>query len=274
MENLNLSTARHKAFDSAKNILESNDDEQLSLAALELRRCLEAIVYEKLWVRKKWIPQDIARKWQPPQAFEALLALEPDAEYSATLAIAPETTPGVMAPAASFRVVGVDERPRLSWLKKTYNKLGSFLHVPSPFTQPKARRSKQQREDLTSILGELERFIRNDISFSFENVVEFECHWCKTRVSAHPRALEEKGEVQCWGCNAKLLIERKGEEFIQHPDISIATCSDCQESIDVPTHLVTSGYQFSCTCGCTLEVNQVWEISKVHSESEATPAPE
>ena len=40
---------------------------------------------------------------------------------------------------APFRQIGVDERPKGKWIKKTWNKLGSYLHAEWPFSGSKPR---------------------------------------------------------------------------------------------------------------------------------------
>jgi hypothetical protein len=128
---------KRQAFEAAQAMLSRGDDELLRYIARELRRCLEAVVYEKLRVYRDRIPADVARKWQPPQAFDALLLMEPDAEETSTICVTPEREPGV--PSGPSRTLGVDHRPGSAGLKKTYNKLGSLLHARWPFARPSQR---------------------------------------------------------------------------------------------------------------------------------------
>ena len=86
---------KREAFNAARELLSRNDDDVLRYVALELRRCIEAVVYEKLWGYHDWIPVDAARTWQPPQAFKALLVMEPDADKSASVAVGLQKDPGV-----------------------------------------------------------------------------------------------------------------------------------------------------------------------------------
>jgi hypothetical protein len=62
-----------KALKKAQELLASDDDSSLRHAALELRRCLEAVIYEKLFAYKDRFPADVARKWQPPQALSRFI---------------------------------------------------------------------------------------------------------------------------------------------------------------------------------------------------------
>jgi DNA-directed RNA polymerase subunit RPC12/RpoP len=260
---------KRQAFQSAEEMLKRNDDTLLHFVALELRRCMEAVVYEKLWARKEWIPADIARTWQPPQALEALLAIEPNAEKSMTIAVAPETTPGVLAPGASFRVVGVDRRPQLSWLKKSYHKLGAVLHAQSPFAKAKPSPHKR-REFLQEPLHDLEYFVQSDFTFTHANVVRFTCYSCKTEVTVNALVLDLGRGVECLRCGCKFSVEKNGDDFIFHPDLAKVPCLACGGTLDLPMHELTSGYRFSCqTCGCKLEVtDQVWQYRKSDVQEE------
>lgn len=122
------------AYEEAAAMLAKQDDGSLRYAALELRRCIEAIVYQKLKVYGTLLPEGSVHQWQPPQAFDALIALEPGAEETYTYAIAPESEFGKITQ-GPYRAFGVDERPRGKWIKKTWNKLGSHLHAEWPFSR-------------------------------------------------------------------------------------------------------------------------------------------
>jgi hypothetical protein len=76
---------------------------------------IEAIIYEKLKVYDILLPEGSVHTWQPPQAFEALVAIEPGAEDTYTYAIAPQREFGKIAE-GSYRAVGV--APRASGLRR------------------------------------------------------------------------------------------------------------------------------------------------------------
>src|ERR1035438_5057609 len=89
-------TEKRHAYEAAATLLAKEDDDSLRYAALELRRCIEAIVYEKLRVYGDLLPEGSVHQWQPPRAFDALIAIEPDAEATFTFAVAPQAEPGKM----------------------------------------------------------------------------------------------------------------------------------------------------------------------------------
>jgi hypothetical protein len=66
-------------------LLARKDDNVLRYAALEFRRCIEAIIYEKLLFYRDLLPERSVRSWQPDKAFEALIKFDDDAEDTMNL---------------------------------------------------------------------------------------------------------------------------------------------------------------------------------------------
>ena len=104
-------TEKQLAYDAAAAMLARQDDDSLRYAAPELRRCIEAIVCEKLKIYDILLPDTSVHQWQPPQAFDALTAIEPGAEETYTYAIAPQKE-FEKAAEGPYRAIGVDERPK------------------------------------------------------------------------------------------------------------------------------------------------------------------
>jgi hypothetical protein len=136
--NADAASEKRAAFAAATALIAKRDDCSLRYAALELRRCIEAFVYEKLKVYGALLPEDSVHQWQPPQAFDALIAVEPKAEGTTVIFVAPQGVPHEMA-AGPYRQLGTDERPKGKWVKKTWHKLGFFLHADWPFAESKAK---------------------------------------------------------------------------------------------------------------------------------------
>jgi|SRR5581483_2879085 len=190
-------TEKRAAFDAAKKLLAQKDDSLLRYVALELRRCLESVVYEKLWAYRRRIAAKVARKWQPPQAFRALLIMEPDADKSSVIRFAPEATPGgpVTAP---FEILGVDRRPSSAWLNKTYNKLGSLLHAEWPYARERhTPEPSEKRRYLEQTVLKLEPFVVRSFTSTLATVVEFTCSVCNQPIIANAAGLEKRTELFC-----------------------------------------------------------------------------
>lgn len=265
---LDLKVERRRAYQSAQDMLAGGEEAVFHLVALELRRCIEAIVYEKLWNRKEWLPADIAHDWRPPQAFDALLVIDPDAEHTETLAVAPESTFGVMPPQEAFTIVGTEARPGLKLLKDNYHKLGSYLHVQSPFLVAKVKDASKRLEYYRQLLGELEPLVQSTVTFNITMTEKFTCHWCKRTITVNASGVEsDQSEIQCLGCQGKISIKKDGDKFILSPQISWAECPDCKSEVELPTHKLAEGYQFTCACGSTFEIRQGWRFAKIEPVS-------
>ena len=186
---------KHQALERAKTLLSSSCELDLRYAALELRRCIEAIVYEKLWAYRDRFPPDVARKWQPPQAFRALLVMEPDAEQTSVIRYARETEAGQKSP-GPYRVLGTDYRFSSTWLIKTYNKLGSVLHASWPFSKNTSVNPVTNcREFLEKVYAELTPYVEKTFTSTIAVTVSFVCEECDTTVKANAKGLRSAGEI-------------------------------------------------------------------------------
>ncbi len=257
------------AYKAASELLGRNDDAVLRYVALELRRCIEAVVYEKLVAYGDLIPAEAARTWQAPQAFKALLAVEPYADKTATIAIGPQTEPAVPS-SGPFKTLGVDLRPKAAWLQKTWNKLGSFLHADWPFAESGGARN--QGEFFLKMLAELDPFVASSFTMTFATRVTFNCSECGGLVKTSERNLEATGTVTCLKCFTRFSATKSGDQFIFHPEEPAAAlqCGECREKIFLPARDLEVGYRFSCgKCGCGFEIrSQGWMAERTDSTLE------
>jgi hypothetical protein len=258
---------KQEAFDAARDLLSRNDDSLLRYVALELRRCMEAVVYEKLWGYRDWIPIDAARSWQPPQAFKALLAVEPEADKSRTIAVAMQKDPGVPSP-GPYQNLGVDHRPGYAWLEKTYHKLGSFLHARWPFAKSKNRSG--MRQDFQRILTELEPFVSRTLTVSIAMLVEFPCSYCGSVVKVSERGVKSNKEATCLKCSCRFSAQEEATGFTFHLDEPSQECETCHEQIFVPEREMKIGGRFSCRkCSTKYEVMETtWGVRRVAEKVE------
>lgn len=269
IDGMDPNTEKRRAYNCVKELLSRGDEDSIRYAALELRRCLEAVVYEKLWAYRNRIPVEVARRWQPPQAFKALLLMEPDADQTFTVAVAKEHKPGVMAQGPRT-TLGTDLRPQTSWLRKTHNKIGSFLHAKSPFElrdgQSDESRAMQLREFFEKTIPEVEPFVLRDLTFTLAMEVSFICSVCGTEIKANARGIEQTREVTCLNpeCECRFFAVKAGDDFTFYLDASTAPCPECKAEIQLPTQQLREGYQFSCSsCACKFELTSPkWEFRK------------
>lgn len=118
-----------KTLEKAETELASNDDSRLKYAALELREAIEAITYDKAQsYQQELLPTEYAT-WQPRKLMQLLLEIDPSADKPTALSFGLEEEYG--KPAKEMQLLGKEEPLTLTNIKKHYDALGSFLHMPT-----------------------------------------------------------------------------------------------------------------------------------------------
>ena len=231
--------------------------------ALELRLCLEAVVYEKLWAHRKRLPLAVARKWQPPQAFKAFIQVEPDGGRSKSVSIALEQEPGV--PAGPARHVGTDHRPDSRWLSKVYNKLGALVHAPSPFSDKSPESAERIEVFLREVLEALRPFVASGFTSTLAQVVSLNCCCCDSVVTANAEGARRNREMVCLNPECEVRYVLVGEEedgtLQWKANVPDAPCVSCGASIEIVQAKLSSGSLVTCSsCSAEHEVFVDWRI--------------
>lgn len=247
-------------------MLAKQDEDSLRYAALELRRCIEAIVYEKLKIYDALLPEGSVHQWQPPQAFDALIAIEPRAEATYTYAVAPQKEFGKIAE-GPYRAVGVDERPKGKWIKKTWNKLGSRLHAEWPFSRSDKPRASA-RPFLEKTLAELAPMVNSTFTAMMTTTIDFSCAGCGSTVKVMEKAVESSRTAVCLTCGMPYRAEKSDGNFTFFPEHPPFTC-DCGASTLVPPQQVKVGLRFACrSCSQAFQIVGVeWKYDVVADDA-------
>lgn len=240
----------------AEHLLEKNDEDLLRYVCLELRFCLEAIAYEKLRTYAPRLPDAILNTWQPPQAIRALLEFEPLADQDFVLRISPESEPGV--PTGEWTTLGTHRTLPLSWLRKFYNKLGHYLHVPQPGSDRRTKLLDPSREQLKRIVAELKPAIETTFDLSLAAVRHFECSVCHLPSFANIEAARKRQKVLCLNpnCQAEFFPEfdQTGNAKL-HLISTEFGCLSCGKPIRVENRKLKIGLGFSClACGAPHQI--------------------
>jgi hypothetical protein len=232
-----------QAYQSARERLAEPKDEGLRYVALDLRRCIEAVVYEKLEAYRKWISEKLARTWQPPQAFRALLEIDPGGENDSVIAVAlQDRVDG--PPITPLKAIGTDRRPSVKWLTETWNSLGADLHAGWPYSRKSKRGNR--RDFYERVLAELEPFVSSHFTAAMTNVIEFKCSECGETVVISPQGLNTAGHATCLHCWLRYSHQEENGEsrfFLEDPSIE---CPECKKAIYVPVAQLRDGYEFEC----------------------------
>lgn len=126
---MNYRHESRQALKRARTALESNDAENLKYVALELRMAMESLTYDRAKAYKDEFPPDEYETWQPRKVMAVLLEIDATADKDSTLSYGIEETPG--QPASQMTMLGTETVLNMETLRKHYDALGSFLHVPT-----------------------------------------------------------------------------------------------------------------------------------------------
>lgn len=168
------------ALDRAKALLAAGEDDALVYAALELRRALEALVYENaLRFTDELIGEDYA-VWQPTQLLERLLEIDPVADAALEMRMQDPTT-------GQWHSLGTQGRIGLKALKKRYYALGNHLHTPS--LAQMMRRKSQRHTSLFKLCYECVELVEKDLNATLRlgrmaifGTFDIQCHECGTPI--------------------------------------------------------------------------------------------
>lgn len=224
MSAISFRSIARRHLELARAELASGIDERLSYAALELRKAIEALTYDRAQAYQEDIPDTEYDTWQPRKVMELLLDIDPRADQGGTVAIGEETTPGV--PADELVPVGTEYVFSIVEIKRHYDALGSFLHVPTlhQYTSgklPAMNRLRARCEAVSMLVGAV--LASTIFNVTFGNVAEIVCARCDKKIRRRVNRLspDEPVEVACRECNAPYRIHDKGERRVEWEPVQV-----------------------------------------------------
>lgn len=247
-------TSARQALAHAKAELDSQNNERLAYAALELRMCIEAITYDRAQTYIDELPPDEYNTWQPKKLLEVLIEIDPHAGMSAKLSFCQETKDGKPDPDGVWHDLGEERVFGLKDIRESYNKLGNFLHYPT-IKQLKSggHNFEKIRAICVDIAAKLEHVLAATLfNANFKHLVNFECEECSCKVRKRFLPHDLKLEATCFteGCKAIYTLERdaEGQEFNVTRKLHRIECmtADCTHSFYVPHEQVKAGNGWTC----------------------------
>lgn len=234
----------------AKMLVESGDTHELRYAVLEVRCCIEALTYEKLSASHKLLSSEAMATWQAPQAVRYLLEMDPGADKDFQIFMGIEDVPGQEAKEMHF--VGEHRALNARWVKKHYNKLGSFLHAPhsNEADVPKV----PTREYLADLIKELERVCVATITGGWmASTYEFQCVACSKPIVCTEHKASSNTSLVCPhpNCSAEYWPRKESEtSYSFQPVQTVFDCASCKAGIPVQNRDLAIGLKFDCpSCG-------------------------
>lgn len=193
----------------ARAFIEIGDESSLRHACLELRFCIEVIVYKKLSQVGPVLPRSVYRTWQPPKAMRLLLSFEPRADQDAVISLCVETVDG--KPSGEWQHIGDYKMFTATTLSKQYNKLGKFLHMTAPAEVDSP--PEITAETILPVFQEIERVASASLVMSMNSIRTFPCSLCKADMYVSESQIKAQAEVQCYkdNCQAGHVITLHGD---------------------------------------------------------------
>lgn len=240
------------AIQKAKNLLITQDADQVRYAVLELRMAIEGLTYARVNAYKKDIPPSEYQTWQPKKILELLIEIEPMVDQRSTISFGMEESYG--KPAEKMTMLGTEEIFNLKLIKKHYDALGSYLHLPTINLLEKS--SSFDVDKITTrceqIISEIELVLSSKVfNTTFGSFAEMSCERCSQIIRKRLNSKKPIDEAVCFNCDASYLIEAdtKSDKVTWQPKIEKINClmNDCQTEISVWHRDIKEGRVLQCT---------------------------
>jgi hypothetical protein len=195
----------------AKAELTTGDDVRLRYAALDLRFAMEALTYDRARAYKDELPPSEYDTWQPRKLMVLLLEIDPNADKDSFLSVGIEEHYGVPAPVMT--ALGAETVLNLAVLKKHYDAIGNFLHVP---TLKQAETSPpvpaKLRERCEEVAAYIEKVLASPVwNATFGNFASMQCENCGATIRKRIPHGQEKLTAKCFECPATYTVTDAGK---------------------------------------------------------------
>lgn len=182
MTNIFLENAK-KSLRKAEDILNNWEDDSLQYAALELRLCIESIVYSRLQKLSTDKVVDISAylSWKPGDILDYFLSLDPYSltETKVSFAIGDKNTPP-----KKWIEIGSEYKIDKKFIKKNYHKLGSYLHQRTMKNIFNEQDYNKKREGLNNILDNIKKVMDSNLrNIIISRTGKFNCIECHNNIT-------------------------------------------------------------------------------------------
>lgn len=241
---------KKNCLNRAKDLFSQNDDVLLRYICLELRYCIESIVYEtvKIYADQKRLSPSVIQTWQPAKLMKSVCIEEPLADEDYEFFVFPESSPRV--PSGNGIHLGVQKKLKYRWLAKNYNKLGSYLHTPS-INQSNKQGNEKIKNFLKKTIGHLTEVIEDTtlISTGLSEITHFECQECKQPILINSEGIKKMEYVECRNenCRAIYHIENNNGTYCLQIKRMQVKCDKCGNTFSIKNHKAKVGVEYKCS---------------------------
>jgi hypothetical protein len=259
-----------RALERARNELNTGNADRLPYAALELRYAMEALTYDRARTYQDEVPPEFYRTWEPRKVVDYITEIDDKAYLSSLLSVGLEDEPG--KPAKVMQPLGTETALTMKDLKRHYQAMGSFLHMPTLHqieqgSVPGKDRIRERCEKCATVLeGVLVSPIWNADVGVFATV---ECVRCQFPIRKRLRpGLTEPVEARCIECGAEYVVTQEGEgKTAWQPDAQQRECMTpgCPEKVLLWPDELKVGTWWKCP-GCGERYGLGLSIGKLPKE--------
>ncbi len=259
-------------LEKAEKLLASPDNDDLIYACLELRKCIEALSYELLKGYLPEVPLKAIDVWQPDKVMRELLRIDSGADRTARLRMKREGRDG--EPDGPWIELGEDRRMKTQWASKSYQRLGSYLHVPT--IKQDREGASLDFEEVRKRVGTIRDVLQHILSATIWNAnfavsVAFSCSNCEAPIKRRSEILEKGEPIECGNCGQLYDAEdHSNGNYFFVPHAVSWNCEACGEPRSIMQSLVKVGADVSCPkCKdrATLAREERWFVER---QSEST----
>ena len=260
-----MSFSRIQCLKRAKRLIEDGSFAALRYASLELRYCIEAFCYDRLKLYKNILPDSVTSTWQPRRLVEALAEFDPNVNQHFQVVMCQENSDGSIG---TGHVIGNQSAIGNSMLRKHYNKLGNFLHVPLPSRSDSAYSNPELIDYLVGLVGELDIPINNIFQCSIAETVSSVCMCCDNLIVRNYESIKSTLVLDCPFCSARYTLEQTDNGHLWHLHQSEYICPECDTVNYFPEHRVAEGLKLvCCQCESVYKIVQHYSLTSVVSEN-------
>jgi DNA-directed RNA polymerase subunit RPC12/RpoP len=154
-----------------------------------------------------------------------------------------------------MQTLGTDKVLGMSYLKKDYNALGSFLHLSTirQLEDGSGFNAAKCRKLCTTVVAALEEVLSSRVfNSTIGNFSEIECMRCDRPVRKRMPHGRQTVDAQCFECGAEYRLEEVGEQVTWKPKQDLIPCANqrCGQKIAVWTDEQKVGANWQCpSCG-------------------------
>lgn len=239
-----------QALQRAQQELQSNDDVRLRSAALQLRMAMEALTYDRFQIYADEVPPEGYATWQPKRVMQLLLEIDAGADAGSSLAVGLEETYGV--PAKEMTGLGTEKVLNLAAIKKHYDALGSYLHMPTwkQMQNGQPLNTAQLKARCLQIASDLEKIFTSPVwNIRFAVMSKTDCIYCGKPMQKRCPKDGDSTEVKCFECGALYRLILVGDRQVRweplQAEVSCLT-EGCDHTFMLGHHEIKRGTNWSC----------------------------